>query len=219
MIGPDGVMSAVRPGSVWIQMATVGVKWTERFSALAGDNGIEFVDAPVSGSDGPAREAQLVVLASGSDEVRERVQPLFDAIGRRTLWLGSAGGGTRLKLVLNNWLASITEATAETLALTGALGLEQGLFLDAIAGGPLEAPYAVVKGRAMLAGEFTPGFALHLALKDVRLALDAGRELGLELPLSDALARRWELAMPEHADDDLAAVIAEARVTEPARAA
>jgi 3-hydroxyisobutyrate dehydrogenase len=216
MVGPGGVMSGVRPGSVWIQMATVGVGWTGRFVALAGDHGLEFVDAPVSGSDGPARDAQLVVLASGSEEARRRVQPLFDAIGRRTLWLGPAGSGTRLKLVLNNWLASITEATAETLALTGALGLDQGLFLDAIAGGPLEAPYAVAKGRAMLAGEFTPGFALHLALKDVRLALDASREHGLELPLSDALARRWELAMPIHADDDLAAVIDAA--TEPGSA-
>jgi 3-hydroxyisobutyrate dehydrogenase len=219
MKGP-GAVSALRQGSVWIQMATVGLEWTERLAALAGDHGLEFVDAPVSGSDGPARDAQLVVLASGSDGAQERVQPIFDAIGRRTLWVGPAGSGTRLKLVLNNWLASITEATAETLALTGALGLEPGLFLDAIAGGPLEAPYAATKGRAMLAGEFTPGFALRLALKDVRLALDAGREHDLELPLTDALARRWEQAMPQHADDDLASVIDEAStVPEPARAA
>jgi 3-hydroxyisobutyrate dehydrogenase len=216
MTGPEGALSALHPGSVWIQMATVGVDWTDRLAARAWDHGLEFVDAPVSGSDGPARDAQLVVLASGSDTVRKRVQPLFDAIARRTLWLGPAGSGARLKLVLNNWLASITEAMAETLALTGALGLEQSLFLEAIAGGPLEAPYAATKGRAMLAGEFTPGFALHLALKDVRLALDAGHDRGLELPLTDALARRWELAMPAHAGDDLASVIDEA--TAPGRA-
>jgi 3-hydroxyisobutyrate dehydrogenase len=219
MTGPTGALSELRPGSVWIQMSTVGVDWTDRLAAHARDHGVEFVDAPVSGSDGPAREAQLMVLASGSDAVRERVQPVFDAIGRRTLWLGPAGSGSRLKLVLNNWLASITEATAETLALTGALGLEEPLFLEAIAGGPLEAPYAATKGRAMLAGEFTPGFALHLALKDVRLALDAARDSGLELPLADALARRWELAMPAHADDDLASVIDVATAPDRARAA
>jgi 3-hydroxyisobutyrate dehydrogenase len=219
MTGPQGALSALRPGSVWIQMATVGVEWTDHLGALAWDAGLQFVDAPVSGSDGPARDAQLVVLASGSDAAKERVQPLFDAIGRRTLWLGAAGSGTRLKLVLNNWLASITEGMAETLALTGALGLEEAVFLEAIAGGPLEAPYAVAKGRAMLAGEFTPGFALHLALKDVRLARDAGRERGLELPLTDAIARRWELSMPAHADDDLASVFDEATAPEPARAA
>jgi 3-hydroxyisobutyrate dehydrogenase len=219
MTGPEGALSALRPGSVWIQMATIGVEWTDRLAARAGEQGLEFVDAPVSGSDGPARDAQLEILASGSGTARKRVQPLFDAIGRRTLWLGPAGEGTRLKLVLNNWLASITEATAETLALTGALGLDPGIFLDAVAGGPLEAPYAATKGRAMLAGEFTPGFALHLALKDVRLALDAGHEQGLDLPLADALARRWELAMPAHADDDLASVIEEATAPESARAA
>jgi 3-hydroxyisobutyrate dehydrogenase len=219
MTGPEGALSALRPGSVWIQMATIGVEWTDRLAARAADHGLEFVDAPVSGSDGPARDAQLEILASGGGAVRERVQPLFDAIGRRTVWLDSPGDGTRLKLVLNNWLASITEATAETLALTGALGLEPGIFLDAIAGGPLEAPYAATKGRAMLAGEFTPGFALHLALKDVRLALDAGRDHDLELPLADAIARRWELAMPAHADDDLASVIEEATAPDGARAA
>jgi 3-hydroxyisobutyrate dehydrogenase len=207
MTGPDGALAALRPGSVWIQMATVGVDWTDHMAAYAWDHGVAFVDAPVSGSDGPARDAQLVVLASGSDAARERVQPVFDAIARRTLWLGPAGCGTRLKLALNNWLASITEAMAETLALTGALGLERELFLEAIAGGPLEAPYAAAKGRAMLDGDFTPGFALRLAVKDVRLALDAGRDYGVELPVTDAIARRWEQALPHHAEHDLAAVI------------
>jgi 3-hydroxyisobutyrate dehydrogenase len=207
MTGPEGAAPALRPGSVWIQMATVGVDWTERFAALARDHGLEYVDAPVSGSDGPARDAQLVVLASGTAAVRPRVQPVFDAIARRTLWLGPAGSGTRLKLVLNTWLVSMAEAMAETLAFTGALGLEQSLFLEALAGGPLEAPWATTKGRAMLAREFTPGFALRLALKDARLALEAGRASGVELALTDALARRWELAMPAHADDDVAAVI------------
>jgi 3-hydroxyisobutyrate dehydrogenase len=216
MTGPDGAIAALRAGSAWIQMATVGVDWTEDFSALAHDHGVEYVDAPVSGSDGPARDAQLVVLASGTDAVRPRVQPVFDAIARRTLWLGPAGNGTRLKLVLNTWLASVAEAMAETLAFTGALGLEQELFLEALAGGPLEAPWATTKGHAMLAREFTPGFALRLALKDAHLALQAAHEAGLELPLTDALARRWEPAIDEHGDDDIAAVIDAAIAPEPA---
>jgi 3-hydroxyisobutyrate dehydrogenase len=216
MTGHHGAISALRPGSVWIQMATVGIDWTARFSALAYDHGLEFVDAPVSGSDGPAREAQLVVLASGTDAVHPRVQPLFDAIARRTLWLGPAGNGTRLKLVLNTWLASLAEAMAETLALTDALGLEQELFLEAIAGGPLDAPWPTSKGRAMLAREFTPGFALRLALKDVHLALEAAHDSGLALPLTEVLARRWEPAIPAHGDDDIASVIDAATAPAPA---
>jgi 3-hydroxyisobutyrate dehydrogenase len=208
--GFTGARYAMRRGGVWLQMATVGVEWTGRLAALAAESQLEFVDAPVSGSDGPAREGKLVVLASGPSDVRERVQPIFDALGRRTVWLGPAGNGSRLKLALNNWLASITEAMAETLALTETLGLEPHLFLDAIADGPLAAPYAMVKGEAMLERHFQPGFALRHAVKDARLALAAAGREELELPLTAAVVRRWEQAMADgHADEDVASVIAE----------
>src|SRR6185436_7688752 len=201
----------MRRGGVWLQMATVGVEWTDKLAALAADSIVEFVDAPVSGSDGPAREGKLVVLASGPNDVRERVQPIFDVLGSRTLWLGPAGNGSRLKLALNNWLVSVTEAMAETLALTESLGLEPHVVLDAIADGPLAAPYALVKGEAMMERHFEPGFAVRHAVKDARLALAAAGKEELELPVTAAVVRRWEQAMSDgHADEDVASVIAEA---------
>jgi len=210
MNGPGGVLEAMRPGSVWIQMATVGLDWTDRLIGLAAEHGVELVDAPVSGSDGPAREAKLIVLASGPEEARARVQAIFDAIGRETLWLGPAGQGTRMKLVLNNWLVAQVEAVAETVALTHALGLDPHLFPDAIDNAPLGSPYAVAKARAMISGEFSPGFALRLAFKDAGLALDAAEQLGLSLPLTAALAPRWRQAIADgHADDDVSSVFAE----------
>ena len=209
MIGPEGALASLRPGSAWIQMATIGDEWTERLATLATKKNVEFVDAPVSGSDGPAREGQLIVLASGPEGTRAQLQPIFDAIGRKTLWLGPAGNGTRLKLVLNDWLASLTEGVAETIALTEALGLDPQLFIEAIDDGPLGSPYAVAKARAALAGEFVPGFALRLAFKDVGLALDAARERDLELPITEAISRRWQKAIADgHADEDVSAVIA-----------
>ena len=209
MTGPAGALTSLRPGSAWIQMATIGDEWTGRLAALAIENNLDFVDAPVSGSDAPARERQLIVLASGPEGARARLQPIFDAIGRKTLWLGPAGNGTRLKLVLNDWLASLTEGMAETIALTEALGLDPQLFLEAIDDGPLGSPYAVAKARAALAGEFVPGFALRLAFKDVGLVLDAARQRDLELPITEAIARRWQEAIADgHADEDVAAVIA-----------
>jgi 3-hydroxyisobutyrate dehydrogenase len=218
MGGSGGALEATRPGSVWIQMATVGVDWTERLSALAAEHDVEFVDAPVSGSDGPAREGELVVLASGRDEVRARVQAIFDAIGRQTLWLGPVGHGTRMKLVLNNWLAAQVEAVAETLALSEALGLDAHLFPDAIDGAPLGSPYAVMKARAMISGDYTPGFALRLAFKDAGLALDAAQALGVGLPLTAALAERWGQAIAHgHADDDVSSVFAESAPSAPPR--
>jgi 3-hydroxyisobutyrate dehydrogenase len=209
MTAPEGALASVRPGSIWIQMATIGDEWTGRLAALAAENNVEFVDAPVSGSDGPAREAQLIVLASGHEETRAQAQPIFDAIGRKTIWLGPAGNGTRLKLVLNDWLASLTEGMAETMALTEALGIDPRLFIEAIDDGPLGSPYAVTKARAALAGELDPGFALRLAFKDVGLALDAAGERDLELPITEAISRRWQQAIADgHGDEDVSAVIA-----------
>jgi len=110
MSGSTGALETLRPGSVWIQMGTIGVEWTERFATMAAARGVEFVDAPVSGSEGPATEGSPIVLVSAPEEIRARRQPIFDAIGRTTLWLGPAGNGSRLKLVLNNWLARRSRA-------------------------------------------------------------------------------------------------------------
>jgi 3-hydroxyisobutyrate dehydrogenase len=207
----DGAASGLGPGSIWIQMGTVGVDWTQRLAERAAGHEIAFVDAPVSGSTGPAQEGELVVLASGPENVRSRVQPIFDAIGRDTFWLGRAGNGTRMKVALNNWLAASTEAVAETLALSDALGLDPDQFVDVFADSPVASPYAVAKGRAMIAGDFAPGFPLRHAFKDTVLALDAARELGVELPLTQALEGRWRRAISRgHGDEDLAAIVTEA---------
>jgi 3-hydroxyisobutyrate dehydrogenase len=143
------------------------------------------------------------------------VQPVFDALGRMPLWLGPAGNGTRMKVALNNWLAVQVEGVAETIALAEAKGLDARVFIDAIAGGPLGSPYAVAKGRAMIAGNFETGFALRLAFKDVGLALEAAGHHGLELPMTGALAQRWQKAMADHADDDVDSVVAVATTASP----
>ena len=104
-----------------------------------------FVDAPVSGSEGPAQAGQLVILASGPHQVRDLLAPVFGVLGRTTAWLGPAGHGTRAKLVLNNWLADLTEATAETLSFAQRLGLDPAEIVDLLQSTPLGAPYAVQK--------------------------------------------------------------------------
>ncbi|HEV7769602.1 MAG TPA: NAD-binding protein, partial [Solirubrobacterales bacterium] len=154
---------------------------------------------------------ELVILASGPENARSRVQPIFDAIGRDTFWLGRAGNGSRMKVVLNNWLAASTEALAETLALSDALGLGADDFVDVFGDTPLASPYAVAKAKAMAAGDFAPGFPLRHAFKDTALALDAAREIGVELPLTEALEGRWRGAISRgHGDEDLSTIITEA---------
>jgi 3-hydroxyisobutyrate dehydrogenase len=204
----EGVLAA-NPGLIWVQMATVGLDWTQRLAAMANEYEVSFFDAPVSGSQGPAETGELVILASGPSGLREVVAPVFDVLGRATVWLGPAGHGTKAKLVLNNWLADLTETTAENLSFARRLGLDPAALVDLLESTPLGAPYAMQKARVMLGGDFTPAFALKHALKDADLAAQAARESGAELPLTEALLPRWRVAAASgHAEDDVAAIYA-----------
>jgi 3-hydroxyisobutyrate dehydrogenase len=206
MQGEHGALAQAREGSVWTQMGTIGERATARCNELAHGEGVGFVDAPVSGTKQPAAEGKLIVLASGPQGLRERVQPVFDAVGQRTLWASEeAGAGTRLKLVTNAWLVAVAEGVAETIALAEGLDLNPRLFLEAIDGGPLESPYARMKAQAMIDRDFAPAFALKLATKDATLAVDSARERGLDLPVLEAISERMQQAVPEHGDQDLSA--------------
>jgi 3-hydroxyisobutyrate dehydrogenase len=181
---------ALSGGMTWLQMSTVGLEGTERCAALAAERGATFLDAPVLGTKEPAEQGKLIVLASGPEAQRKRVAPVLDALGTRTLWLGEAGAGTRLKLVANQWVFAIVEGLAETLALAEALGVPPQSFLEAIAGGPLDAGYAQAKGRMMIERDFDPSFPLRHAAKDARLIAGAAERHELDAPLVDTIARR-----------------------------
>ena len=178
--------ASLAPGAVWVQQSTVGVEGSDRLVALARDLGVAYVDAPVLGTRKPAEDGALVVLASGPEDVRERVTPVFDAIGSRTLWLGAAGEASRLKLAANAWVITVVEGIAESLALTRSLGLDPHLFLQAVAGGAMDAPYVQLKGTAMIEGDFEPSFSLDGAAKDGDLIVAAARGAGVELAVVEA---------------------------------
>jgi 3-hydroxyisobutyrate dehydrogenase len=191
--------------TIWIQASTIGIEATDRCIELAREAAVTFVDAPVLGTKQPAEEGKLTVLASGPDDVRDRVQPIFDAIGQRTLWVGAAGSGTRLKLAVNVWIVTLVEGAAETLALAERLGVDPHLVLDALEGGPLDLPYLRLKAGMMLERRFEPSFKLTLAAKDARLAAQAAAQAGLSLPLVDAVASRLAQGAEKHGDLDMAA--------------
>jgi 3-hydroxyisobutyrate dehydrogenase len=216
--GPDGALSMLRSGAIWIQMSTVGVEWTDRLADFADLHGVTFVDAPVSGSSEPATRGELEILAGGAGQARPRVEPIFDVLGRRTVWLDRVGDGSRLKLALNNWLVVLVEAMSETLTFSEALGLEPHVFLETIAGGPLASAYAMTKGAAMLDENFVPGFPLRHAVKDAELAMSAANRHGTELTLTDALLPHWREAVVEgHGDEDVAAAVIQSAGASPSR--
>ena len=199
------VMADSQDNPLWLQMSTIGEEATESCASLAGRYGVGFVDAPVLGTRQPAEQGQLVVLESGPDEARPRVQPVFDAVGQRTIHAGEAGAGTRLKLVTNSWVLAVVEAGAEIIALAQGLGVDPALFFQAIEGGPLDLPYLAMKASAMTERDFTPAFRLGLAAKDAGLVTDAAWQHGLDLPLLEVLARRLGQGAAEHGDDDISA--------------
>jgi 3-hydroxyisobutyrate dehydrogenase len=207
-----GAIDGMRDGTTWLQTSTIGEAGIEACADLASGHGIELVDAPVLGTKAPAEQGKLIVLASGPEDVRERVDPLFDAIGAKTLWLGEAGAGSRLKLVINTWLLALTEGLAEAIALAEALDVDPQTFLDAIDGGPVGAPYANLKGKLMMERDYPPSFPLELALKDARLALAAAEQQGLRLGALAAIAEQMERAVEAgHGKDDMAATIQASR--------
>jgi 3-hydroxyisobutyrate dehydrogenase len=192
----------------WLQMSTVGIEATERLMEIASDRDVPFVDAPVVGTKQPAEKGELTVLASGPRDARSAAKPVFDAVGARTIELGEAGEGTRLKLVVNSWLVSMVEALAETLAFSETIGVDPSLFLETIDGGPLSPGYAQLKGKAMIAREFPPAFSLALARKDAGLVLEAAERHGFDAALVEAVARKMDAAIEAgHGDEDMAATI------------
>jgi 3-hydroxyisobutyrate dehydrogenase len=202
----EGALARFDEGAVWAQCSTVGVVWVERLAALAAEHGVPFVDSPVLGTRQPAEAGQLTVLAAASADVRDRVQPIFDAIGQHTVWLDAVGEATRLKLVANSWVVALNAAVAETLALARALGPPGERFLDLIAGGPLDSPYAQMKGKAMLTGNFEPSFSLELARKDAGLVVEAAERAGVDAPIARGVAEAFDRAIAAgHGKEDMAA--------------
>ena len=192
----ERALPAMRGGAVWVQMSTIGVAATTEAIALAQRRSdVAFVDAPVSGSIGPARGGALIILASGPQATLDALAPLFGALGRKTVTLGDAGAGSRMKLVLNSWLAALVEGTAEIAALATTLGVPLDRVADCLQGGPLDAPMVRAKLAKIAAGSFEPEFSLANAAKDVRLALQAEARGGVALPMLDALDREWERAL------------------------
>jgi 3-hydroxyisobutyrate dehydrogenase len=193
----QGMLEALAPGAIWAQMSTIGVAGIDRVAALASAErpDVVLLDAPVSGSKDPAERGQLTIFASGPGEARARVAPLFGALGQRTIWVGETGAGTRLKLVNNTWLAFANEAVAGSVALADRLGLTTRTVLDALGGAPLVSPWQAAKLQRIAEGEFSPQFALSLALKDVHLALQAAGDA--RLPVLACLADEWQQAVDQ----------------------
>jgi len=194
--------AAPAAGTTWLQCSTVGVEGFDRTAATAAELDLVLVDCPVLGTRQPAEQGSLVLLASGPEPAREPLAPVFDALGTKTLWLGEAGTGSRLKMACNAWLFMVTAGAAQSIALARGLGVDPQHFLDAIAGGPLDTPYAHVKGAQMMAGDFPVSFGLTGAIKDARLIRSALAAAGVSDRLDAAVLETMDAAAAAVGDPD-----------------
>jgi 3-hydroxyisobutyrate dehydrogenase len=199
----------LRAGQVWAQTTTVGVGPFADLVAFADRHDLLLVDAPVVGTRAPAEQGSLLILAAGTPAARGAVEPVFDAVGRRTVWLADDAAGaaaSRLKLVVNSWVLAVTAATGEALGLAEGLGVDPHAFLDAVAGGPLDLPYLQLKAAAILDRDWTPSFSVDNAAKDADLIVDAARDAGIRADLAAAAAARFQRTRDAgHGADDMAA--------------
>jgi 3-hydroxyisobutyrate dehydrogenase len=202
------VLPAMRDGAVFVQCATVGLDGAEQTASVAAEHGVAFLDCPVMGTKGPAEQGKLVMLASGDPALRERVQRAFDAMSSKTVWVGSEPGlGSKLKLVCNAWVSTLTASVGQSFALAKGLGLDQQLMLDALDGAAADSPYLHVKGQAIIDGSFAPQFTVDGARKDTGLIRDAIAGVGLSTVLADGVRAAFDAASAAgHGGEDMAAV-------------
>jgi 3-hydroxyisobutyrate dehydrogenase len=200
-------LSGFSPTAVWLQMSTVGVEGNQRLAELAARRGVAYVDAPVLGTRKPAADGTLKILASGPADVLAALAPVFAPMGTVFEGLGEAGVGSRLKLVANAWILSLTDAVATSVHLAQSFGLDPQLFLDVVAGSLSDTPYLQLKGKAVLGADYTPSFSLAAAAKDAALVVADGRAAGYEATLTAAVLAHMRRAIERgHGDDDMAAV-------------
>ena len=210
----QGMLDAMAPGAIWLQMSTIGVG-IDRVAQIVAERrpDVTLIDAPVSGSKGPAEAGTLTIFVSGPEDAVARARPFFDAIGRRLVWVGPAGQASRIKLVNNTMLAFTAEGVAATIGLARHLGLTDSLLLDALDDSPLVSAWAAAKLRRMANDDYRAEFALALALKDVDLVLDTLDTEGFMV--LRRLAQEWHGATAAGLGGDDVTVVA--RVLEPQR--
>src|SRR5690349_7635407 len=186
----ETILPALGPDAIWVQAGTIGIDPVEHCIEMAQRQGRTIIDAPVLGTLKPAEDGKLTVLASGPDDAIERCSPVFRAIGHKTLRVGEAGQGTRLKLAVNAWVLALTQGTAEAVALAKGLGVGLDQMLEALDGSPTDAPYFRMKSALMEAGEYPVSFTLKLAAKDAGLIVEAAQKAGVDAPMVRTIAAR-----------------------------
>jgi 3-hydroxyisobutyrate dehydrogenase-like beta-hydroxyacid dehydrogenase len=208
LFGENGVESALAEGMTIVDSSTISPSATRHFSERAKTRGVDYVDAPVTGSKIGAEAGTLIFIAGGDEGVLARLQPLFTAMGKQVFRMGETGKGQAAKLTMNLQIALIYEGLAEGLTLATKLGVNAQVLLPLVQASMLRSGVLDYKAPFILKRDFSPNFPLRLMHKDLRLALDAAKEARVKLPGLEAVEEIYDLAAEEGQQDlDYAATL------------
>jgi 3-hydroxyisobutyrate dehydrogenase len=208
LLGEQGAVHGLGEGALAIDMSTIAPTAARAIGERLADDGVAFLEAPVSGSRPKAEDGTLTIMVGGEERDFERARPLFDAMGERIVYVGPRGHAQLAKLLTNTMGAVHAVALADSVLAAERAGLNPEAFLEVAAGSAGNSTVLALKGRPMFERDFTPLFKLEHMLKDVRHCLDEAKQLGVELRLG-ALAEPLfaRAAAAGHAEEDFAAVI------------
>jgi 2-hydroxy-3-oxopropionate reductase len=206
--GPEGAIAAAAPGALVIDMSTVSPALARELAAEAAARGVDFLDAPVSGGDVGARAGTLSIMVGGEATAVERARPVFEVLGSRVTHVGAAGAGQVAKACNQVLVAVIFGGLAEALVLGSKLGADPARILDAIGGGMAANRIMEVRRDNFLEHDFAPGFKVDLHHKDLEIALGAGGEVDVPLPLTAEVQQMFrQLRAAGYGEEDDSALL------------
>jgi 3-hydroxyisobutyrate dehydrogenase-like beta-hydroxyacid dehydrogenase len=208
LFGPQGVHESLAPGMTIVDSSTISPMATRQFAERVGAQGVQYVDAPMTGSKAGAESGTLIFIVGGEESAIEIVKPLFAAMGKKFFRMGETGKGQAAKLVMNLQIAMIYEGFAEALTLAAKLGVDAEVLLPLIQASMVHSGVVEYKAPFVMKRDFSPNFPLRLMYKDLRLALEAAKEARVKLPGLETVEEIYEMASEDgHGDLDYAATL------------
>lgn len=180
--GTNGLLSGMKESSLWINCSTVNPSFTIEMAHLAADHHIQYLDAPVAGTKGPAENGELVFLAGGNQINLDEAAPLFEIMGKKTLHLGEVGKGASMKMLINQLLGQSMVAFAEALVMGEAMGLEKETLFNVLLNTTVVAPVMSAVRPKLENGNYEPNFPLQWIQKDLHLSSISAYENGIATP-------------------------------------
>jgi 3-hydroxyisobutyrate dehydrogenase-like beta-hydroxyacid dehydrogenase len=208
VLGAGGVLEGAHPGLSVIDTSTVGIVASKKMAAAAREKGVAFLDATVSGSVGPAKDAKLAFMVGGDREALEAVRPVLNAMSERIYHVGPNGAGSAMKVIVNLMIGMTVLTVAETLTLGRQAGLDPAQMLEILCQTSVSSPHLKNKGKMMIERDFEPAFALKYMQKDFDLIMEAAHELKTPL-FTSAIAHQVYTAanVAGYGDLDYSAVV------------